>query len=288
MSKKPGLAAIPEGVPIVMETKPRTARHGTRQPEPRTIRLAGQLRGRIAIERANVRLLPMAPLALREVSVAIEPGQFVAVVGPSGSGKSILSSLLIGLFQPSSGRVLYDGMDLAELDYHSVQRQTGIVPQRPHLLPTTLRANIALSNPALALEAVIQAAKAAHIHDEIAALPRAYDTFLADGGLSLSDSQRQRIALARALIGQPAVLLLDEAVGAMDIRTDTQLEAALVGLPFTRIVIARRLSTMASADLILVVKEGEIAERGTHDQLLGLGGTYAKLVGTLAPGDPWT
>jgi len=244
------------------------------------------LRGRVTLERASVQLLPLAPPALVEVSLDVAPGRFVAVVGPSGSGKSILASLLVGLFQPSSGRVLFDGASLERLDYHWVQRQTGVVPQRPHLLPTTVRANVALSEPALPLESLVEAARAAGALDEIAALPRGWDTLLADCGLSLGDGLRQRLALARALVARPAVLLLDEALAAPEHDEDARLAEALRSLSCTRIVLARRRATMAAADEILVVREGRIVERGAHGELLSVGGHYARLLG-LAASDPW-
>jgi ABC-type bacteriocin/lantibiotic exporter with double-glycine peptidase domain len=254
-------------------------------PAARDVVPVGPLEGRITVERASVRLLPLSPPALREVSLEIAPGQFVAIVGASGSGKSILASLLIGMFQPSSGRVLLDGNDIAGLDFHSVQRQTGVVPQRPHLLPATIGANISLSDPSLPFDKLVEAARAARVHEEIAALPRGYDTVLTDGGHWVTESRRQRIALARALVARPAVLLLDEAAGASEARDDHHLQRALVELSCTRIVIARRPLTMEAAHRIVLVQEGRVTEQGTHRELLDGSSAYTRLVRALRPGD---
>lgn len=239
---------------------------------------AGPLRGGIDLDQVSFRYGPLAPQVVSDVSVTITPGQFVAVVGRSGSGKSTLARLLLGLYNPHTGRIRYDGADLAELDIRSVRMQLGIVPQHPHLFGASIRENIALADPTLPLEMVIRAAKLAQIHDEIIAMPMGYETVLADGGASLSGGQRQRLALARALFRQPAILLLDEATSALDTITEGLVQQALASLNCTRIVIAQRLSTIAQADVILVMEDGSIVEQGTHEELLRHGGVYAGLV----------
>src|SRR5262249_29949484 len=176
------------------------------------------------------------------------------------------------------GRILYDGVDLAGLEARSVRRQLGIVPQHPYLFGTTIRDNIALADPAIPLEQVVQAARLAQIHDDIAAMPLGYGTVLVDGGASLAGGQRQRVALARALVQQPAVLLLDEATSALDVITESQIHKNLASLPCTRIVIAHRLSTIVHADLILVMDAGRVVESGSHEQLMKLDARYAELV----------
>ncbi|HKH48333.1 MAG TPA: peptidase domain-containing ABC transporter [Thermoanaerobaculia bacterium] len=239
---------------------------------------AGRLKGSIRLEGVSFRYGPLAPYAVRDVSIEIPAGRFVALVGPSGAGKSTLASLLVGLYTPSEGRILFDGRDLTELDLRTVRSQVGIVPQHPYLFGTSLRANIALSDPSLPLARVVEAAQRAHIHEDVLAMPMGYETILADGGASLSGGQRQRLALARALVHRPAILLLDEATSALDTVTEVKIQGELAALRSTRIVIAHRLSTIRDADLILVMDEGRVVEQGRHEELLGSGGVYARLV----------
>ena len=244
------------------------------------VRGTGKLLGRIEVDNVTFRYGPLDPVVVKGVCVKIEPGQFVAIVGRSGSGKSTLASLLVGLYQPTSGRILYDGTNLAELDLRSVRSQVGIVTQRAYVFGATIRANIALADPELPMEVVIDAARTAQIHDEIAEMPMGYDTRLVDGGASLSGGQRQRLVLARALSRKPAILLLDEATSALDVINESKVQNALARLLCTRIVIAHRLSTVQSADLILVMEAGHIVEQGTHAELFARNGLYAKLVKT--------
>lgn len=239
---------------------------------------AGALQGGITLDSVSFRYGLLAPLAVQGVSLTIQPGQFVAIVGRSGAGKSTLAGLLLGLYQPTAGRILYDGIDLATLEVRSVRSQLGIVPQHPYLFGATVYENIALANPALPLADVMQAAELAAIHTDIMALPMRYETLLADGGASLSGGQRQRIALARALVHKPAILLFDEATSALDTVTERQVQQALAALPCTRIVIAQRLSTVIKADVILVMDNGCLVEQGTHAELLAQQGVYAALI----------
>jgi ATP-binding cassette, subfamily B, bacterial len=240
-------------------------------------RPAPKLAGRIELDRVTFRYGPLEPLVVNEVSLQIEPGQLVAVVGKSGSGKSTLASLLVGLHAPTSGRILYDGVLLADLDLRSVRQQLGIVVQRTYVFGRTIRANIALADPELPLDAITEAAKIVQLHDEIMKMPMGYDTLLVDGGGSISGGQRQRIALARALMRKPAVLLLDEATSALDAITERKVQLELEKLSCTRIVIAHRLSTVMHADAILVMENGKLVEQGKHHELLAKGGAYAEL-----------
>jgi ATP-binding cassette subfamily B protein len=249
-----------------------------REQDPAKVKTAPRLKGGIRLENVSFRYGPLAPLAVEDVNVEIPPGRFVALVGRSGAGKSTLASLLVGLYQPTDGRILFDGSDLAELDLRSVRRQVGVVPQHPYLFGTSIRANVTLSDPTLPLSRAVEAAKLAHIHDDVIQMPMGYDTILADGGASLSGGQRQRLALARALVHRPAILLLDEATSALDTRTERDIQRELEALRTTRIVIAHRLSTIRDADLILVMDQGRLVEQGRHEDLLALGGVYASLV----------
>ncbi|MEM9488776.1 MAG: peptidase domain-containing ABC transporter, partial [Myxococcota bacterium] len=247
------------------------------QAERRPVR--GQtLRGAITLDEVSMRYGPLAPLALRDVSVHVESGTFVAIVGRSGAGKTTLAGLLTGLYQPCSGRVLFDGSDLRELDITSVRQQIGVVPQNPYVFSKSVRHNIALADVRVGQEAIERAATLAQAHDFISAMPMGYDTPLSEGGKALSGGERQRIVLARALVRQPVILLLDEATSALDARTEAAVQRAIAGLDCTRVVIAHRLSTVRDADLILVVDDGALVEQGSHDELLTRRGIYHQLV----------
>jgi ATP-binding cassette subfamily B protein len=241
-------------------------------------RIARPLNGRIELSQVSFRYDRRAPLAVRQVDLRIEPGQFVAIVGRSGSGKTTLANLLLGLCPPSEGRVLFDGVDLAELDLRSVRQQMGVVNQSFALFGSTIRENIAMLDPTATLDEVVAAARLACIHDEIEEMPMGYETVLLDRGSAISGGQRQRLALARALLRRPPVLLLDEATSALDAVTEQQVQRSLQAQRCTRVVIAHRLSTVKDADLILVMDEGRIVEAGAHDQLLARAGVYADLV----------
>ena len=259
-----------ERIEDVMQTAP--------EQESGSGRPAGPVRGNIRLDSVSFRYGPAAPRVVRDVSLEVARGSLVAVVGRSGAGKSTLANLLVGLYRPSEGRILFDGVDLAELDLRSLRGQLGVVPQHPYLFGLSIRSNITLADPSLPLSRVVEAARLAHIHEDIESMPLAYDTLLADGGASLSGGQRQRIALARALVTRPAILLLDEATSALDAITESAIQRELARLRCTRIVVAHRLSTIRNADLILVMDEGRVVERGTHDELAARGGAYAGLI----------
>jgi ATP-binding cassette subfamily B protein len=242
------------------------------------VRRAPTLSGTIAAENVSFRYSRFARPAVDDVSLEIEPGRTFAIVGRSGSGKTTFGRLLLGLYRPESGRILYDGVDLAELEARSVRTQLGIVTQTPYLFGTSIRDNIALTDPTLDRDAVIRAAKLACIDEDIAEMAMGYETVLVDGGASLSGGQRQRIALARALVHSPSILLLDEATSELDALTERAVYESIAGLGCTTIVIAHRLSTIAGADLIVVMEAGRIVERGTHDELLKLRGRYHELI----------
>jgi ABC-type bacteriocin/lantibiotic exporter with double-glycine peptidase domain len=241
------------------------------------LKRAAPLAGALRAERVSFRYGALSPVVVRDVSLDIRPGQHVGIVGRSGSGKSTLAHLLLGLYRPTEGRICFDDDDLAGLDVRSVRRQLGIVTQHPYVFGSSIRQNIALTDPGLPLDAVAEAAALACIDTDIQAMPLGYDTPLHDGGGSLSGGQRQRIALARALVSRPAILLLDEATSELDTVTEEMVYRNLASVRATTIVIAHRLSTVRNADLIVVMDDGEIAEAGTHHELLALGGAYAAL-----------
>ncbi len=257
-----------------------------REQEGRAVTKAPTLTGQVRAEHVSFAYGgPLAPLVVEDVSLQVQPGQMVGIVGRSGSGKSTLAHLLLGLYPPLSGRVLFDEIDLADLELRSVRRQIGIVTQRPYLFGSTIRQNIAISDPALSPAAVIEAARLAGIHDEVAAMPLGYDTPLVDAGASLSGGQQQRIALARALVHRPSILLLDEATSDLDAVTERQVHANLSRLGCTRIVVAHRMSTIANAHVILAMEGGRVVQRGTHAELAAVPGVYRDLLtAQLSPG----
>ncbi|HEX8792983.1 MAG TPA: peptidase domain-containing ABC transporter [Polyangiaceae bacterium] len=244
------------------------------------IALAPQLSGHIQLDAVSFRYGPKLPLAARDVSVTIRPGEFVAIVGRTGSGKTTLGRLLLGLYQPEAGQgtVRFDGVPLSQIELRSLRRQLGVVTQRSHIFGTSVRANIALGEPAVPLERVRAAAMRACIHEDIVRMPMGYDTPIVAGGASLSGGQRQRMALARAMLHEPAIMLLDEATSALDAITEAAVLAELERVRCTRIFIAHRLSTVVRADRILVMEDGCLVEQGTHAELLARGGAYARLV----------
>jgi ATP-binding cassette, subfamily B, bacterial len=249
-----------------------------REQEGQVVTTADRLSGRVRAEGVSFSYGPLAPVVVDDVSLEVRPGQELGIVGRTGSGKSTLAHLLLGIYPPTSGRILFDDSDLAELELKSLRRQIGIVTQRPYLFGATIRQNIALSNPSMPYDMVVRAAELACIHDEILAMPMGYETRLVDGGASLSGGQQQRIALARALAHRPTILLLDEATSDLDGLTERTVHRNLSALGCTRIVIAHRLSTIVGADLILVMEDGRIVQRGTHEDLLILPGPYRRQV----------
>jgi ABC-type bacteriocin/lantibiotic exporter with double-glycine peptidase domain len=242
------------------------------------VRPAPPLTGKIELEEVRFRYGEHEPWVLDGVSLAIQPGQKVAIVGRSGAGKSTLARLMTGLFVPQEGRVLLDGQELTALEARSVRAQIGVVVQDARVFGGTVRENVTLGDPAIDAERVVEAARLAEIHGDLEALPMGYETPVAGGGATLSGGQRQRIALARALARRPALLLLDEATSDLDTQTEARITSNLAGLRATRIVIAHRLSTVVDADLIVVLDRGRIVESGTHADLLSKGGVYAILV----------
>jgi len=242
------------------------------------VRQPPRLSGHIRLDQVSFQYDPHSPPVLQGISVNIAPGQKVAIVGRSGSGKSTLGNLLLGLFLPTKGDILYDGIPLNTLNYQAVRAQFGVVAQGSSVFNGSIRENIALNDPSMDMDRVIKAAKMAAIHEDILHMSMEYETFVSEGGSALSGGQSQRLALARAIATTPTILLLDEATSALDVLTEQAVEQNLRRLPCTQIIIAHRLSTIRNADLILVVHEGTIVERGSHNELLRRDGYYAQLI----------
>ena len=217
--------------------------------------------------------------ALEEVSFAVTPGQTVALVGPSGSGKTTLTYLVPRLYDPVKGKILLDGRDLRSLTVESLGAQVGMVTQEPYLFHDTVRANLQYAAPDAGDERIQDACRAANIHDFISALPAGYDTVVGERGYRLSGGEKQRLAIARVILKDPRVLILDEATSHLDTHAEALIQEALARVVAgrTAMIVAHRLSTIMAADLILVFDRGRIVERGTHAQLLAAGGLYHRL-----------
>ena len=220
--------------------------------------------------------------ALQDVSFAIEPGQLVALVGPSGAGKTTITYLLPRLYDPTAGRIMLDGHDLRDVSLVSLAQQIGMVTQETYLFHDTIRANLIYALPDATQEELESACRAANIHDFIASLPEGYDTVVGERGYRLSGGEKQRIAIARVILKNPRILVLDEATAHLDSQSEALIQAALEPLlqGRTSLVIAHRLSTILRADKILVLNQGQLVEQGTHPELLAQGGLYAHLYET--------
>lgn len=256
----------------VLNTRPEPAYNPTRTTLP-------HLTGQVVFDQVLFRYRPDTRPALANVSFTVNPGQVIGIVGRSGSGKSTIAKLIQRLYVPERGRVLVDGVDLAQVDPAWLRRHVGVVLQENFLFNRSVRDNIALADPGLPMEQVMQAAKLAAAHDFILDLPEGYDTVVGEHGCSLSGGQRQRIAIARALIADPRVLIFDEATSALDYESEAviQQNMAQICKGRTVFIIAHRLSTVRPAQRIYVIDKGEVVEEGSHDELIKLNGLYARL-----------
>ncbi|MCD6289626.1 MAG: ABC transporter ATP-binding protein [Anaerolineae bacterium] len=260
-----------ERVLELLDTKPEV------QDQPNAMEMP-PIEGRIELRDVSFSYRGDAPV-LHDVNLVIHPGQTVALVGPTGAGKTSIANLIARFYDVTDGAVLIDGIDVRDVTQRSLRRQMGLVPQDPLLFSGTVADNIRFSRPDAPDEAVEEAARLANAHEFIMALPDGYATKVLEGGVNLSMGQRQLICIARAVLAKPRILILDEATSSVDTVTEMLIQDALERLlkGRTAVVIAHRLSTVRHADQIYVVQGGRIAERGTHEELLALGGLYREL-----------
>jgi ATP-binding cassette, subfamily B, bacterial HlyB/CyaB len=238
-----------------------------------------RMKGAIRLEHLTFRYRLEGPAVLSDISLDIPAGQMIGIIGPSGSGKSTLARLVQRLYTPDNGRILVDGIDLAMVDPTWLRRQIGVVLQQNVLFNCSVRENIALADPGMPLERVIAAAELAGAHEFILELPHGYDAIIGERGASLSGGQCQRIAIARALLSNPRILIFDEATSALDYESEMVIQENMrrIAAGRTVLIIAHRLSTVRGADRIITIDRGRLTEDGTHEDLVRRGGRYAQL-----------
>ena len=238
------------------------------------------VKGGISFEHVGFSYVDGVPV-LEDVSFACEPGQMLALVGPTGVGKTTITQLISRFYEPKTGCIRIDGQDIQNVTIESLRRNISTVMQDTFLFNGTISENISYARPEATAEEIREAARAANIDAEIEAMPDGYDTLVGERGIRLSGGQKQRIAIARAILRRSPIIILDEATASVDVETEQQIREAISGIAGKRtiVAIAHRLSTVRSADQILVIEDGRVTERGTHEELIRLGGTYARMSG---------
>lgn len=275
------LARMNEQVQMALASSERVADLLEVQPdvkEPKNPVRLGRARGEIRFENVNFSYVEGVPV-LRDISFTVRPGESLALVGPTGVGKSTIAGLIPRFYDPTSGRVLIDGIDVRELSLHSLRSNVSMVLQDTFLFNGTVLDNILYGNPGKSRKDAIEAARIANAHEFIEALPNGYDTHIGERGVKLSGGQKQRLSIARAILKDAPILILDEATSAVDVETESLIQEALKRLMAgrTTIIIAHRLSTVRDATAICVLQEGRIVQYGSHDELIAVEGPYRRM-----------